>query len=59
MTAESLWDLFVRTGLPEAYSLYHRSTSGTTGDVLGQPFRDPFLAGWQESHDPTDQTQGT
>ena len=59
MTAESLWDLFIRTGLPEAYSLYHRSTSATAGDVFGQPFRDPFLAGWQENHGPTDPTQGT
>ena len=59
MNDQSLWDLFVRTGLPEAYSLYHRSTSGTAGDVFGQPFRDPFLAGWHEAHDPTDQTRGT
>lgn len=59
MTAESLWNLFVRTGLPEAYSLYHRSASGTAGDVFGQPFRDPFVAGWHENHDPANQTRGT
>ena len=58
MTAESLWDLFVRTGLPEAYSLYHRSASGTAGDVFGQPFRDPLVAGWHEPCDPADQTGG-
>ena len=58
MNDQSLWDLVVRTGLPEAYSLYHRSTSGTAGDVFGQPFREPFTAGPRESHDPADLTQG-
>lgn len=59
MTAESLWDLFVRTGLPEAYSLYHRSASGTAGVFFGQPFREPFVAEEHESHDPANPTQGT
>ena len=36
MTAESLWVLFVRTGLPEAYSLYHQ-TSSVTQEVLHEP----------------------
>ena len=27
MTAEALWNLFLRTGLPEAYSLYHQAAS--------------------------------
>ena len=58
MTAESLWDLFVRTGLPEAYSLYHRTNSGTTGNFFGQPFKEPFVAGQQENLDPSDQNRG-
>ena len=59
MTAESLWDLFVRTGLPEAYSLYRRSVSGTAGNTFCQQFRDPFLAGRPQDHDPADHTRGT
>ena len=58
MNDQSLWDLFVRTGLPEAYSLYHRTASGTAGNFFGQPFREPFTAGQHESHDPADLTQG-
>lgn len=59
MTAESLWDLFVRTGLPEAYSLYRRSTSCTAGSEFGQPFREPFWAERHQPYAPPDQTQGT
>ncbi len=59
MTAESLWDLFTRTGLPEAYSLYHRTVSGAKGDFFGQPFKEPFVMGRPEPNEPTDPTQGT
>ena len=59
MTAESLWDLFARTGLPEAYSLYHQTISGTARDVFGQPYRDPLVPGWHTTLDPTDRTRGT
>ena len=59
MTAESLWDLFARTGLPEAYSLYHQTLSGSARDFFGQPFREPFVMGWPETHGPTDKTSGT
>ncbi len=45
MTAESLWDLFARTGLPEAYSLYHYTFSDPVTDPFGPPYRDTLLMG--------------
>ena len=59
MNDQSLWDLFARTGLPEAYSLYHQTLSGSARDFFGQPFREPFVMGWPETHGPTDKTTGT
>lgn len=37
MTAESLWDLFARTGLPEAYSLYRQTVSAAPKNSCGVP----------------------
>ena len=59
MTAESLWDLFVRTGLPEAYSLYHQTLSGTARDPFGQPYRDTLVMGRYQGPRQTDETSGT
>ncbi|GEM_PF-2547665 len=39
---EALWDLFVKTGLPEAYSLYkseERSIDGRSEDAGNMPSR--------------------
>ena len=55
MTAESLWDLFVRTGLPEAYSLYHQTSSGAP-EV---PHEKSAQAGRDEAHGLENKIQGT
>ena len=36
MTAEFLWNLFLRTGLPEAYLLYNRTISNVSHDSFGE-----------------------
>ncbi len=59
MTAESLWELFARTGLPEAYSLYHRTVSGAVRDPFGLPYRDTLVMGQYKGPQLTDETSGT
>ena len=59
MTAESLWALFARTGLPEAYSLYRQTVSGAARDPFGLPYRDTLVMGQYKGPQPADETSGT
>lgn len=59
MTAESLWDLFLRTGLPEAYSLYHQTTSNASKDVLEASHAQPSQMGHGAALGFDEKIQGT
>ena len=58
MNDQSLWDLFVRTGLPEAYSLYHRTTNGPARNPFGLPYRDSLTMNLDLNHSPEDKIRG-
>lgn len=58
MNDQSLWDLFVRTGLPEAYSLYRQTMNGSARGVFGEPYRDSLMMNLDASHSPEAKTRG-